>query len=459
MKLVAPPSASGLGSVYRDNAIMDSARQSIDGYAQRLATLQPLSLTETHLDMSDNSFTEPVRRVVLWTTTETEQWLSEDPRHIISAYTQTPSEFSGLYGRTQSKKLKSPLTMGPYPLPITQFDFKGCSLYRDAFSWEEPNLVPHLGRGFGGRRQAPDLEGKMVERQSGTSPEGGLLFQEAVTEFFNTMYLSQFTTPENKFLVKYPLALGLYPDLSYLGLPVGFIIFGTPSALAQRNADNRKELPTAMGRALAWCHNQGLLHYWLHPENITITSDKHIGIHDLDGAWNAFYHDLTPLQFMAGRQKDLTYSGGKIMGTIFPGIPSRLMAKIARSGLDTLDKPFEAFMRAYRKEYQSTDEHLFSDKAKLPNPFSTQGTPLVPEALLLEAVARIDDSSDQSCPFERAHKPFTVINWFFSLCGYDDVLNENTQVENAAFFKGHPDRIQAAHQIMKWFLRSDSSSI
>lgn len=455
---ILPPYASGAGKIYLDNGPITAARKSILAYARCLGGLRELNLAERHLDISEGSIFDHLRRAVVWTVETPQTILSEDNLRKLDAYIQRPTNVIGSMGRTESIKLSSPLVFDGYPFPFTRLDLKGCRLYHEEFAMKEPALVPHLGSGFSTPRMSPDPVGNMVTSSPSSSPEGGLLFREALLEFFNTLFLSAFMEPENLFLVKYPLALGLYPDLSYLGLHVGFIIFGTPEALTSRGSKDWKSLPTAVARTLAWCHNHGVLHPWLHKNNLTITPDGRVGVHDLGGSWNLLYHKITHSQFDAGRLEDFRYASNKSLKGILPLSLFASISSIDDGGF--FSQPLKEMLEAYRGEFTpSSFERLLENRphaTREPYSFFRPSMPTVPEALVLEAIDRIDQSGNHHCPFERDYNPREVIAWFFSLCGYKDIFSGCQDFREAPFFKEHPARRKAAEQVVRWFLRCDS---
>ncbi|MBF0217074.1 MAG: hypothetical protein HQL30_08790 [Candidatus Omnitrophica bacterium] len=157
------------------------------------------------------------------------------------------------------------------------------------------------------------------------NPEGGAFLTKAVNEFVMARRLKKAPGIKGRVRTKYAVGWGeLYPSEPYYDKDgrerrLGFVLLGGPKKILARPSGSD---PAKSGEALRALHDNGFVHYYLHPGNITceMGSDAQGFLHDMDVMKNA-PDGLTREQTLAYMFYDFYYAYGRTLpdGNSFAG--------------------------------------------------------------------------------------------------------------------------------------------
>lgn len=183
-------------------------------------------------------------------------------------------------------------------------------------------LLVHSDAGYDPKPMVVDKDGIAYVGKPVRNPEGTAIFTKARYEFNETYALGQPFTD-------YPLMYGQYKDLSFRGEPVGYLVFAMQQVKDVRfsehyfypgvqrevyqNPDidfaliekkyNFPRIIKGLGIRLAFLHQKGRVHRYLHFNNVGIVGEWGVRIRDLEST--LLLAEMTPTQRVGYLMLDL----------------------------------------------------------------------------------------------------------------------------------------------------------
>jgi len=190
------------------------------------------------------------------------------------------------------------------------------------------------------------------------SPEGGMLFNKAKNEFENHYFIVHNAfLMEGKISAAVPMGYGKFLNVpNYQGQVLGYVILGISEDMPDQRLG--KLNPKLQGRVLRRLHDSGLTHPYLHPGNISGSSDGTVYIHDLDSAEIFDRDTYSEERIITSRLRDIVYAYRKIVGAF---LEWGLQEQYANwpGFYDFLDAYFEDFIENKNDGALVTDRSYF----------------------------------------------------------------------------------------------------